>query len=228
MAGLTHEEKGSLLKLEHVPERVEVVVVGAGQAGLAMGYFLARQKRQFVIFEAGESVAAAWRVRWDSLKLFTPRRYNSLLGLDFPGEADGYPGRDEVVAYLEEYARRFELPVVVDSPVRSVTRSDDGFVMDVRDRTIVADQVVIATGPFQMPRVPEFADRLDGHVVQLHSTAYRRPTDIPAGTVAVVGGGNTGFRSPRSSLPPMRFIWQSAPARCGFRSGCSDATSSGG
>jgi putative flavoprotein involved in K+ transport len=190
----SHEQKGFVLQLERVADRVDVVVVGAGQAGLAMGYFLARDGRRFVIVEASDSVAAAWRARWDSLKLFTPRRYNSLPGLEFPGEPNGYPGRDEVVAYLEEYARRFDLPVVLDSPVRSVSRSEDGFVVEVSGRTIGADQVVVATGPFQVPRVPGFADRLDADVVQLHSTAYRRPEDIPAGTVVVVGGGNTGFQ----------------------------------
>ena len=82
-------------------DRFEVAVIGAGQAGLAMGYFLAREGRHFTILEAADSIGAAWRTRWDSLVLFTPRRYDSLPGLPFPGDPDGYPGRDEVISYLE-------------------------------------------------------------------------------------------------------------------------------
>src|SRR5919202_989725 len=102
--------------------RYDVAVIGAGQAGLAMGYFLARQGRRFVILEAGDSIGAAWRTRWESLLLFTPRRYSALAGLAFPGDPDGYPTRDEVIAYLEQYAATFELPVELDSGVRSVAQ----------------------------------------------------------------------------------------------------------
>jgi putative flavoprotein involved in K+ transport len=174
--------------------RVEVAIVGAGQAGLALGYFLARQGRRFVILEAGPSVATAWRERWDSLLLFTPRRYDSLPGLAFPGEPDGYPTRDEVVAYLEHYAARFELPIEPNSRVRSLTKHGDGFLLDLGDRRIEAEQVVVATGPFQVPRVPAFADDLAPEVFQTHSTGYRKPADVPEGTVLVVGGGNTGYQ----------------------------------
>ena len=103
--------------------RREVVVIGGGQAGLAIGYLLAQQGRRFTILEAAGEPAAAWRTRWDSLKLFTPVRYDSLPGLTFPGEPDSYPGRDDVVAYLTDYAQRFELPVEFNSRVRSVRRA---------------------------------------------------------------------------------------------------------
>jgi putative flavoprotein involved in K+ transport len=175
-------------------ERYEVVVVGAGQAGLAAGYFLARQGRRFVILEAGPSVASAWRERWDSLLLFTSRRYDSLPGLAFPGDPDGYPTRDEVVAYLEQYAAHFDLPVESSSRVRSLTSRGGRFVLDLGDRDIEAEQVVVATGPFQTPRVPAFADDLAPEVFQTHSTGYRKPADVPAGTALVVGGGNTGYQ----------------------------------
>src|ERR687886_1255700 len=105
-------------------EQLDVVVIGGGQAGLAIGWFLARQGRRFAILEAGRSVATAWRERWDSLVLFTPRRYDALPGLAFPGEPDGHPGRDEVIAYLERYAATFELPVELNSRVQSLTTSD--------------------------------------------------------------------------------------------------------
>jgi putative flavoprotein involved in K+ transport len=179
-----------------VGHRREVVVVGAGQAGLAIGYFLKQQGRDFTILEAGDAPAPAWRARWDSLRLFTPVKYDSLPGRAFPGDPDSYPGRDDVVAYLTDYARAFELPVELDSAVRSVGRADGGeYVVELDDRTYAAEQVVIATGPFQVPRVPPIAHPLDASVVQRHSTAYRRPDQVPAGgPVLVAGGGNTGFQ----------------------------------
>jgi putative flavoprotein involved in K+ transport len=172
----------------------DVVVVGAGQAGLAIGHFLKRQDRRFLIVEAADSVGAAWRTRWDSLVLFTPRRYDSLPGLTFPGDPDGYPTRDEVIAYLDRYATTFELPVELNSPVRSLDRNDGTFVLDLEGRSIEAEQVVVATGPFQAPRVPKIAEQLGSDVFQIHSTAYRNASQIPNGTVLVVGGGNTGFQ----------------------------------
>jgi putative flavoprotein involved in K+ transport len=171
----------------------DVVVVGAGQAGLAIGYFLKRRGNRFLIVEA-DSIASAWRNRWESLTLFTPRRYSSLPGVPFPGDPDGYPTRDEVIAYLEEYAERFDLPIDARTRVRSLTASDERFVLEVDGRTITADQVVVATGAFQAPYVPEVAEKLGPDVFQSHATGYRKPADIPARMVLVVGGGNTGFQ----------------------------------
>ena len=131
------------------PARVDVAVIGAGQAGLAIGYFLASQGRRFVILEAADAVGAAWRERWDSLVLFTPRRYDALPGLPFPGDPDGYPTRDEVIAYLEQYAVAFELPIEFNSAVRSLRHEDGSFRIEADGREIDADQVVVATGPFQ-------------------------------------------------------------------------------
>ena len=175
-------------------EHFDVVVVGAGQAGLVMGHFLARQDRRFVILEAADSIGAAWKTRWDSLLLFTPRGYSALAGLAFPGDPDGYPTRDEVLAYLEQYADTFELPVELKSAVRSLTASDGALVVGLDDRQIEADQVVVATGPFQVPLVPALARELAPELFQTHSTGYMRPSDVPEGTVLVVGGGNTGYQ----------------------------------
>ena len=174
--------------------RLDVAVIGAGQAGLAIGHYLAKQGRHFTILEAAGSIGPAWRTRWDSLVLFTPRRYNRLPGLPFPGDPDGYPGRDEVIRYLEHYASTFELPVELNSPVQSVSPADGGFVLTLRTRTLEADQVVVATGPFQVPNVPSFAADLAPDVAQMPSTGYRRASDVPPGTALVVGGGNTGFQ----------------------------------
>ena len=180
----------------------DVVVVGAGQAGLAMAYFLARQGLRFVILEAAGSIGAAWRDRWDSLTLFTPRRYSGLPGLPFPGDPDGYPGRDEVITYLERYAKTFDLPIRLSSRVRRLTLDDGRFVAELDDGEVTADQVVVATGPFQTPYVPELASRLSPETLQVHSTGYRNPGDLPEGTVLVVGGGNTGFQIAKESQAP--------------------------
>ena len=165
---------------------LEVLVVGGGQAGLAMGYFLARQGRTFAILEAAKQPGAAWRTRWDSLKLFTPARYSGLPGLPFPGDLDSYPGRDDVVDYLTEYARHFALPVVSDSRVGAIRRAESRYIVELDDRSYTADQVVVATGPFQVPFVPPNADQLGEDVFQLHSTRYRAPGDLPGGPVLVV------------------------------------------
>ena len=172
----------------------DVVVIGAGQAGLTMGQVLARRGRRFLILEAADSIGSAWRVRWDSLKLFTPRRYSGLPGLPFPGDPEGYPDRDEVIAYLEKYGEAFELPIELNSAVKKLTAGERGYILDVDGRTVTADHVVVATGPFQTPYVPEVASRLEPEVFQTHSTGYRKPSDVPDGTVLVVGGGNTGFQ----------------------------------
>jgi putative flavoprotein involved in K+ transport len=174
-------------------DRQDVIVVGGGQAGLAIGYHLARQGREFAILDAATHPAAAWRNRWDSLKLFTPVRFDSLPGLTFPGDPDAYPGRDDVAEYLTRYASEFDLRVNLDSRVDAIRRSETGYRVELAGRAYEADQVVIATGPFQVPRMPaELAAGLHSDVVQMHSSDYRRPDAMPPGPVLVVGGGNTG------------------------------------
>jgi len=170
----------------------EVVVVGGGQAGLAMGHHLARRGFDFTILEAGDGPAEGWLGRWDSLRLFTPARRDALPGRPFPGDPDRYPTRDEVVAYLTGYAA--ELPVEYGSRVRALRRDGEGFRLDLDDRIVEARQVVVATGPFQVPRMPAVASALAPEVRALHSSFYRRPADLPEGPVLVVGGGNTGFQ----------------------------------
>jgi putative flavoprotein involved in K+ transport len=173
----------------------DTVIVGGGQAGLAAGYFLAQQGRDFVILDAGSAPAAAWRDRWDSLTLFTSARYDSLPGLPFPGDPDRYPHRDEVVDYLTRYAARFGLPVELGRRVERVRPAGCGWIVEAGERTICASNVVVATGAFQIPRVPAaLAERLGPGVQQLHSAAYRRPEQIQGETVLVVGGGNTGYQ----------------------------------
>ena len=174
--------------------RKELIIVGAGQAGLATGFFLGQDGRDFTILDAADGPAAAWRQRWDSLKLFTSARYSGLPGLPFPGDPDRYPGRDEVIEYLTDYARRLAPPVEYGRRVRSIRPGGSGYVLGTEGGSYEAQQVVVATGPFQVPSVPPIADGLGDEVLQLHSSEYRSPELIPDGRVLVVGGGNSGFQ----------------------------------
>jgi putative flavoprotein involved in K+ transport len=179
-------------------QHLDVAVIGGGQAGLAIGHFLSQQGRRFVILERANELGPAWRERWDSLTLFTPRRYSALPGPPFPGDPDGYPTRDEVTAYLEHYAESFGLPVELNSDVEELDRGgDERFRLEVGGRAIAADQIVVATGPFQTPYVPKLNEKLSNDLFETHAVGYRQPGAVPTGTVLVVGGGNTGFQIAR-------------------------------
>jgi putative flavoprotein involved in K+ transport len=173
---------------------LDVVVVGGSQSGLAMAWHLAQQGLRFVVLEAGPEVGHVWRNRWDTLKLFTPAQYDALPGLAFPAPADTYPTKDPVADYLQAYVAAFDLPVRLNARVISLTRTDDGFEVQTANQTYQARQVVMATGPFQVPFLPPMASKLDPSVTQLHSAAYRNPQALPEGPVLVVGGGNSGFQ----------------------------------
>ena len=172
---------------------LDVLVIGGGQAGLALGYHLAPTGLRFQIVDAGDRVGHAWRSRWDSLQLFTPAQYANLPGMPFPAPPDTYPGKDDVADYLERYAKEFQLPVVSGVRVTSLTHSRDGsYLAQGGAETLEARQVVVATGPFHVPHVPAIAQELDPGVHQLHSADYQRPRDLPPGTVLVVGAANSG------------------------------------
>jgi putative flavoprotein involved in K+ transport len=175
-------------------DSVEVVIIGAGQAGLAMGHHLARRGVRFVILDAAPEVGHSWRARWDSLKLFTPAAYSALPGLAFPGDPARYPAREEVAAYLQEYARHFDLPIRLNEPVVELTAAGDGYAVRTAEAVHHASRVVVATGPFQRPAIPALASRVTPSVVQIHSSAYRNPAGLPAGEVLVVGAGNSGVQ----------------------------------
>jgi putative flavoprotein involved in K+ transport len=173
---------------------LDVVVLGGSQAGLAMAWHLQRQGLRFVVLEAGPEVGHVWRSRWDSLKLFTPAQYDALPGMAFPAPADTYPTKDPVADYLKAYAAAFNLPVRLNARVTRLSKTGDDFEVQTADATFRARQVVVATGPFQVPFVPPPAGKLDPAVAQLHSADYRNPQALPAGRVLVVGGGNSGFQ----------------------------------
>lgn len=175
------------------PERLDVIVIGGGQAGLSTGYHLAKQGLSFVILDASARIGDAWRKRWDSLRLFSPRYLDGLDGLPFPGAPrDSFPSKDEMADYLEAYAACFALPVRSGVRVDRVARTDRGYVVQAGARRFEAPQVVIAIGNYQQPRLPAFGRELAASVVQLHAGTYRNPSQLQPGGVLVVGAGNSG------------------------------------
>jgi putative flavoprotein involved in K+ transport len=177
---------------EGEPEHTETVIIGGGQAGLSVGHHLARRGRPFLILDANRRVGDAWRNRWDSLRLFTPARYNALEGMPFPAPPHSFSTKDQVADYLEAYATRFQLPVRTGVRLDRLWRDDSRFVVAAADRSWEADNVVVAMSSFQVPRVPSFATELSPKIVQLHSAGYRNPSQLQQGGVLVVGAGNSG------------------------------------
>lgn len=175
-------------------DTLDVLVIGAGQSGLATAWHLARQGLRLLVVDAAPELGHTWRSRWDSLRLFSPAQYDGLPGLDFPAAPDSYPGKDEVADYLADYARRFDLPVLLGCAVTSLDRVEGRFSAGTTQGTLRARQVVVATGAFQRPTIPALAAGLPESVVQLHSADYRNPTQLPAGPVVVVGAGNSGMQ----------------------------------
>ncbi len=181
----------ALPRAEDLPADVDVLVIGAGQAGLGVAQRLRQQPHLRVLVVDALSVGESWRERWDSLQLFTPRRFSSLPGLRFPAGRTRSPSRLEMGEYLQRYAARFDLPVHTGVHVRRLTRGPAGFCAQTTSGDVTARQVVLATGPFRTPYVPAAGKDLDPTITQLHSYHYRRPADVPSGQVLVVGGGNS-------------------------------------
>ena len=174
------------------PVWCDTVIVGGGQAGLAVGYHLARRGRPFAILEASDRIGESWRSRWDSLRLFTPARFDGLPGWPFPASAWSFPTKDEMADYVAAYAMRFDLPVRTNVKVDRLCRDAGRLVVTSGDDRFEADTVVVATGGFQSPRIPGFAAELDPDIRQLHSSQYRRPAQLLEGDVLVVGAANSG------------------------------------
>lgn len=170
----------------------DAIVIGAGQAGLAAGYHLRRAGVRFLILEAGR-VGEVWTRRWDSLRLFTPARYNGLPGRPFPGQPYDLPGKEEVAAYLRDYVRHFALPMRENAWVRSVRQHAGDYRVELGSGEVLETRtVIVATGANQRPYTPPMSAGIAPDVVQLHSSEYRNPGQVPQGRVLVVGAGNSG------------------------------------
>jgi len=173
-------------------EHFETVIIGGGQAGLSVGYHLAQRDRSFVILESNDRIGDNWRNRFDSLRLFTPARYDGLPGWGVPLDGWDYPTKDEIADYLEAYAKRFELPVITGISVDTLRKDGDRYVVRSGAHRFVADNVIVASGTFNEPIVPEFARELDPSVTQMHSNDYRNPSQLQEGPVLVVGCSHSG------------------------------------
>jgi len=190
-------------------ERVQVVVIGGGQAGLSVGYHLSRRGIGCVILEAHQRLGDTWRSRWDSLRLFTPARFDGLDGMRFPAAGRAFPTKDEMAAYLEAYAARFELPVRTGVRVERVSHTGDRYLVEAASRSWEADHVVVAMASYQRPKVPPFASELDPRLVQLHSSDYRNLDQLREGGVLIVGAGNSGAEIALETARAGRPTWLS-------------------
>ncbi len=173
--------------------KIDTVIIGAGQAGLATGHELAKQGLTFEILDGLARVGDAWRERWEGLRLFTPARYDGLPDMDFPAPPSYYPTKDEVADYLEDYARQMGLPVQTGVTVqRLADGSRSRFRVETGQGSIEADRVVVAAGAWREPRIPAFAARLADDIEQWHSSALRVRSQVRPGRVLVVGASNSG------------------------------------
>ena len=173
-------------------EHTDVLIIGAGQSGLALGYQLQKRGRRALLVDRNDRIGDSWRNRWDSPKLYSPASRDGLPGLPFPAGRTSYPTKDEMADYLEAYAAHFELPVRLGTAVESLTQEDGRFVADTGGSRIEADNVVVASGVFEKPHIPAFANELDPAITQLHSSAYRNLLQLQGGPVLVVGASHSG------------------------------------
>jgi putative flavoprotein involved in K+ transport len=191
--GLIEEgEAFNTLRKDTQRERIGVLVVGAGQAGLSVGYHLRKLGMEFIILDANARVGDSWRQRWDSLRLFTPNRFNGLDGMPFPGPRYDYPTKDEMADYLESYAAHFQLPVLHGVRVQRLWREGTRYLVDAGSRQYEADHVVVAMASYQGSKIPAFAGALSPDIVQLHSCEYKSLAQLKPGGVLIVGTANSG------------------------------------
>jgi putative flavoprotein involved in K+ transport len=176
-------------------ERFDTVVIGAGQAGLAISHYLTLQNRDHVILEK-RRIGEAWRSeKWDSFTLVTPNWMLRLPGFAYEGKnPDGFLSHDEVIEYLEDYAATFNPLIRLGVEVLSLESNplNDGFVIRTTKGMLEANNVVVAVGLFQKPMIPDFSSQLSHHIYQLPSSQYRNPNELPDGAVLVVGSGQSG------------------------------------
>jgi putative flavoprotein involved in K+ transport len=206
----THQEGAAFEQLTRDDgERFDVIVIGGGQAGLSVGHHLARLGVSFVILDAHPRLGDSWRARWDSLRLFTPARFNGLDGMPFPAPPHSFPTKDEMGDYLESYAAHFRLPVRTGTRVEHLSREGERYVVLAGEKRFESPHVVVAMSSYQRPRVPAFASELDPRIHQMHSIDYLRPAQLPAGDVLIVGAANSGAEIALDLIRAGRRVWVS-------------------
>lgn len=172
----------------------QAIIIGGGQAGLAVSYYLSHAGVDHLVLERNQRVGDQWRARWDSLKLFTPAQYNHLPGEKFPAPKGSFANKDQVADYLEDYAFRQDLPLRFNCAVTEVRQQGGGYAVETSQGTFYAPQVVVATGAFQKPIIPHCSKDINEEVLQIHSSQYRNPQQLKPGKVLVVGAGNSGVQ----------------------------------
>ncbi|NBI28100.1 flavin-containing monooxygenase [Chengkuizengella marina] len=173
--------------------KLDVIVIGAGQAGLAVGYYLKQSNLSFLLLDQSAQIGETWVKRYDSLILFSPRKYSSLPGFQFPGEPNGYPNKNETANYLKQYQKKFSIPVELNTQVTYITKEDDRFITVTKDKIYHSKIIVIATGPFKTPYIPKLnGSGLDEQIIQLHSSEYKNPDQLHKGKTLIIGAGNSG------------------------------------
>jgi putative flavoprotein involved in K+ transport len=190
-------------------EKFKVVVIGGGQVGLSVGYYLSKHNIPFVILDASERIGDSWRKRWDSLHLFTPAKFDGLAGMPFPGPANYFPTKDEMADYLENYAAHFKLPVRNSVTVDGLSKEGNSYCVTAGNQHFQADHVVVAMSSYQKPKVPKYAEELNPDITQFHSFNYRNPSQFTEGDVLVIGAGNSGAEIALEAAKNNHRVWLS-------------------
>ena len=183
------------------------VIVGAGQSGLACGYFLKQRGVDFLILDEMPRIGTSWRTRWDSLRLFSPSQFDGLPGQPFPKPDNYFPTKDDMAGYLEGYAEKFGLPIRHNVKVDRLQRADSNYRLSAGPHSIFARNVIVATGPFRSPKMPSFAKDLSTAISQLHSSAYCNPAQLQARKILVVGAANSGAEIALELAASGRSVW---------------------
>lgn len=173
---------------------IDYIIIGAGQAGLAMAYELTQLKKKYLVLDANTETGAPWLKRWDSLKLFTPAEFNHLPGLEFPSKKGYYPDKYDVAAYLKSYVDTFNIPITFNTKIKSLKKEANYFVLKSDTKTFKAKHVVVATGPFHKPFTPSFHSKIGDHITQIHSEHYKNTQQLQEGATLVVGSGDSGVQ----------------------------------
>jgi putative flavoprotein involved in K+ transport len=172
----------------------DYIIIGAGQAGLAIAYYLNKQNANYLIIDANTETGAPWLKRWDSLKLFTPSEFNNLPGMKFPHKKGHYANKYEVANYLKEYVSKFNIPIEFNHKITSLKNNNGVFTLKSDTKEFESKNVIVATGPFHKPFTPPFHTKIDKDIIQIHSEYYKSPDQLQDGPTLVVGAGDSGVQ----------------------------------